>query len=92
MFVVKNVCFCGGEFDLIMCDKEIWVCVEVKFCSKSYYGSVVEIISLVKICRMGVVFQCYLSDNGVNLFMVLMWLDVFVIDNKKVNWIKNIGV
>ena len=37
--VAKNVCFRGGELDLIMRDKETWVCVEVKFRSKSHYGS-----------------------------------------------------
>lgn len=90
--VAKNVCFRGGELDLIMRDKETWVCVEVKFRSKSHYGIAAETISPAKIRRMGAAFQRYLSDNGVNPSMAPMRLDALVIDNKKVNWIKNIGV
>ncbi len=90
--VAKNVCYRGGELDLIMQDDQTWVCIEVKFRRQSDYGTAAETISTAKIRRMGAAFQRYLSDNGVNPAMAPMRLDALVIDNKKVNWIKNIGV
>lgn len=90
--VAQNVCYRGGELDLIMRDNQTWVCVEVKFRRQSHYGSAAETISTAKIRRMGAAFQRYLSDNGVNPAMAPMRLDALVIDNKEVNWIKNIGV
>lgn len=40
-FIVVNVCECGGEIDLIMCDGKMMVFVEVCYWCFGFYGGVV---------------------------------------------------
>lgn len=90
-FIARNVTYRGSEIDLIMREGDIWVCIEVKYRRQKSHGDGAEAISSAKIRRMATALQRYLSDNGVNPAMAPMRLDAIVMDDKKIQWIRNIS-
>ena len=47
-FYAANVTLRGGELDLIMCDGDIWVFVEVRYRKSSLYGDAAASVSYTK--------------------------------------------
>ncbi|NVK57659.1 MAG: YraN family protein [Alteromonadaceae bacterium] len=91
-FVARNITYRGSEIDLIMQEHGTWVCVEVKYRRQGSHGVAAESISAAKIRRMGAALQRYLTEHNINPTMAAMRLDAVVIDDKRIEWIKNIGV
>ncbi len=88
----RNVTYRGCEIDLIMREQNTWVCVEVKYRRSDSHGVAAETISSAKIRRMGNGLQRYLKAHNINPTMAAMRLDAVVIDDNRIEWIKNIGV
>lgn len=89
--IARNVTYRGSEIDLVMQEGTTWVCIEVKYRRQASYGDGAESIDSAKIRRMATAFQRYLSDNGVNPAMAPMRLDAIIMDDKNIQWIRNIS-
>lgn len=77
----------GGEIDLIMNDAEQLVFVEVRYRSRSDYGSAAESVTVAKQRKLIIAAQHYLMTSGLDK---PCRFDVVGIDNKrKINWIKD---
>ena len=79
-----------GEVDIIALDKEVWVCVEVKYRRSNKYGDAAEFVTTQKQSRMIAAFQQYLMDKGRNPASTPIRLDVVAFNHENVQWLKNI--
>ncbi|MDC8832565.1 YraN family protein [Alteromonas gilva] len=91
-FEARNISYRGCEIDLIMREHNTWVCVEVKYRRSDSHGVAAETINAAKIRRMGHALERYLKEHKINPTMAPMRLDAVVIDDNRIEWIKNIGV
>ncbi len=95
--VTQNYHSRWGEIDLIMQDKKTLVFVEVRYRSRSDFGSAAESIDSRKRQRISRTALCYIQDNRLHEEMAMRF-DVVLIENEnkhtscnnaKINWIQN---
>jgi putative endonuclease len=62
--IARNVWLCGAELDLVACDGEVLVFVEVRSRSHRRFGSPIETVGGRKIARIARAAQAFLSLRG----------------------------
>lgn len=89
VFIAENIRFRGGEIDLIMQDKDIWVFVEVRYRKSSQYGSALDSITKEKRRKLLLAASHWLLARGASLQTCACRFDVCAINDDKLDWLKN---
>ncbi|MFT5839374.1 MAG: putative endonuclease [Flavobacteriales bacterium] len=94
-FVMKNYRCRTGEIDLIMQDGDELVFVEVKYRSKSQYGSAIEFFHARKKRKFESAVMHYMQEKGFNPSIVPHRIDLVGIQGKgqrqqNIDWLKSI--
>ena len=94
-FVMKNYRCRTGEIDLIMQDGDELVFVEVKYRSKSQYGSAIEFFHANKKRKFESAVMHYMQERGFNPSVVPHRIDLVGIEGKSrqqqnINWLKSV--
>ncbi|WP_407075554.1 YraN family protein [Paraglaciecola sp.] len=94
-FIEQNYRCRTGEIDLIMQDGEQLVFVEVKYRSRSQFGSAMEYFHPAKRRKFISALMYYMQENKLNPSIAPHRIDLVAIDNNKanqddINWLKNI--
>lgn len=94
-FIMQNYRCRTGEIDLIMQDVEELVFVEVKFRSKSQYGSAIEFFHASKKRKFESAVMHYMQQQGFNPSIVPHRIDLVGIEGKNqrqqnITWLKSV--
>ncbi|MFT2092046.1 YraN family protein [Paraglaciecola sp. 2405UD69-4] len=94
-FIQQNYRCRTGEIDLIMQDAEQLVFIEVKYRSKSHYGSAMEYFHATKRRKFESALMHFMMEKSLNPSIAPHRIDLIAIDNKNVNeddinWFKNL--
>jgi putative endonuclease len=94
-FVMQNYRCRTGEIDLIMQDGDELVFVEVKYRSKSQYGSAIEFFHVSKKRKFESAVMHYMQEKGFNPSIVPHRIDLVAIQGKNqqrqnIDWLKSV--
>jgi putative endonuclease len=94
-FILQNYRCRTGEVDLVMQDGDELVFVEVKYRSRSHYGSAIEFFHAKKKRKFESAVMYYMQDKGFNPSIVPHRIDLVGIEGKgkqqqEINWLKNV--
>jgi putative endonuclease len=94
-FILQNYRCRTGEIDLVMQDGDELVFVEVKYRSRSHYGSAIEFFHAKKKRKFESAVMYYMQDKGFNPSIVPHRIDLVGIEGKgkqqqEINWLKNV--
>nr|WP_241664578.1 YraN family protein [Ningiella ruwaisensis] len=89
-FIEQNYKANVGEIDLIFKDAQQWVFVEVKYRESDSHGFAAEMFSQSKRSKFVRAIMCYLQAHELNCHHTPMRIDLIAIDDKTLNWIKNV--
>ncbi|AJR00711.1 MULTISPECIES: YraN family protein [Hafnia] len=88
-FYAANVTLRGGELDLIMCDGDIWVFVEVRYRKSSLYGDAAASVSYTKQRRLLRSAAIWLAERGGSFETTDCRFDVLAITGSQLQWLPN---
>lgn len=88
-FYAANVTLRGGELDLIMCDGDIWVFVEVRYRKSSLYGDAAASVSYTKQRRLLRSAAIWLAERGGGFETTDCRFDVLAITGSQLQWLPN---
>ncbi len=94
-FILQNYRCRTGEIDLVMQDGDELVFVEVKYRSRSQYGSAIEFFHAKKKRKFESAVMHYMQDKGFNPSIVPHRIDLVGIEGKgqqqqNINWLKSV--
>jgi putative endonuclease len=94
-FILQNYRCRTGEIDLVMQDGDELVFVEVKYRSRSQYGSAIEFFHARKKRKFESAVMHYMQDKGFNPSVVPHRIDLVGIEGKgkqqqNINWLKSV--
>jgi putative endonuclease len=94
-FILQNYRCRTGEIDLVMQDGDELVFVEVKYRSRSQYGSAIEFFHARKKRKFESAVMHYMQDKGFNPSIVPHRIDLVGIEGKgkqqqNINWLKSV--
>ncbi|TKY82776.1 YraN family protein [Pectobacterium polonicum] len=88
-FTAANVTLRGGELDLIMRDRHIWVFVEVRYRRNAHFGDAAASVTRRKQQRLLHAAAVWLAQQGASFDTVDCRFDVLAITGKEFNWLPN---
>ena len=88
ILVDKNFHTRYGEIDLIMRERDTWVCVEVKYRRVSQFGTAMETVTAGKLKKLQLAFEQYLIGRGLSPVSTPMRIDVVALDGPTLQWLK----
>ncbi|WP_411570496.1 YraN family protein [Pectobacterium cacticida] len=88
-FTAANVTLRGGEIDLIMRDRQVWVFVEVRYRRNAYFGDAAASVTLRKQQRLLHAAAIWLAQRGASFDTVDCRFDVLAITGEQYNWLPN---
>ncbi|MCE9879044.1 MAG: YraN family protein [Hafnia paralvei] len=88
-FYAANVTLRGGELDLIMCDGDIWVFVEVRYRKSSLYGDAAASVSYTKQRRLLRSAAIWLAERDGSFETTDCCFDVLAITGSQLQWLPN---
>ncbi|WP_446470432.1 YraN family protein [Xenorhabdus stockiae] len=89
VFIAENVKIRGGEIDLIMRDKLVWVFVEVRFRQNAQYGDAIATITQSKRRKLLHTASVWLYQRNESLDTAACRFDVCAITGQKFEWLKD---
>ena len=88
-FYAANVTLRGGELDLIMCDGDIWVFVEVRYRKSSLYGDAAASVSYTKQRRLLRSAAIWLAERDGSFETTDCRFYVLAITGSQLQWLPN---
>ncbi|WCG84981.1 YraN family protein [Pectobacterium sp. A5351] len=88
-FTAANVTLRGGELDLIMRDRHIWVFVEVRYRRNAQFGDAAASITRRKQQRLLHAAAVWLAQRGASFDTVDCRFDVLAITGDQFDWLPN---
>ncbi|WP_040523078.1 YraN family protein [Aliiglaciecola lipolytica] len=89
-FIQSNYHCRTGEIDLVMQDEQEWVFVEVKFRSRSDYGTAADFFHASKRKKFTHAVKHFMHFHRLNPAMVAHRIDLVAIDGDQIQWFKSI--
>ncbi|PHM31251.1 YraN family protein [Xenorhabdus innexi] len=89
VFIAQNVKIRGGEIDLIMRDKQVWVFVEVRFRRNAQYGDAIATITRSKRRKLLHTASVWLYQRHESFDTAACRFDVCAITDQKFEWLKD---
>ena len=88
-FIAANVCYRGGEIDLIMRDNRVWVFIEVRYRRNGLFGGALSSVTSQKQKKLLHVAALWLCQQGASFATTDCRFDIVAITGTEVEWLKN---